>query len=154
MQRCTYRTLEFAKSELEPKGVTFAVLLRFDDVREKFFRSFYLADWQAEFGTGYEDQVSYVEDMMYEFRQFAHRPFTDSEEAIEQASNLSVGPLRTGLTGTAALPLIATIHPELRDDLDAQVCSRSSFRALIQSIIENSEGVLYASDHHLSVEQA
>ena len=153
MQRCTYRVLEFAKSELERHGLTFAIFLRIEDLRDRFIRILYLDGWQETVGVGFEAEVAHVEDILYDFRQYARRSFTDSDEIMEEMANLSVGPLRTGIVGTVALPPFTEIDPALNDHEESQSCSQGPFLALIRSIVENSNADMDTLHRHQTADQ-
>ena len=136
MQRCTYRILGFAKSELEVSSLAFAIIVRFDDLREFFLKNVYLNGWEDVVGDDFAPQVEYVHDVLYDFRKYAHKPFSASEEVLEDTKKLNVGPIRTLFAGSAVLPDFGEIHPELNQQHESHACSDACFAALLDALLE------------------
>ena len=115
MTLCDYQILEYTNSELRTHGVPFIVILQFHMQNSYTLTGYVLQNWGAKIQVTSEGEFSDVEVFLEDLRHHCRTSPTSDARFFDRLTRLSVGPLRTFVSGSCLVQELDTVLPMFFD---------------------------------------
>jgi hypothetical protein len=112
MTSCNYLVLEYASSELQARGASFAAILYLEGTSSCALRGLVLPNWETALSIASESEIQFVREFLEDVHHYTQMDSLSAKSFFERIADLNVGPIRTFVTGRCAVEdLEANIGP-------------------------------------------
>jgi hypothetical protein len=119
MTPCDYQILEYTTSELQTHGVPFIVILRLHMQNSFTLTGYVLRNWRAKIGSPPKEEFSDIAVLLDDLRFHCREGHLSDADAgfFDRLQKLSVGPVRSSVSGSCLSEELETIVPMFFDGL-------------------------------------